>query len=673
MPDRQSTAVKLSCEECRRRKTKCDKESPCTACKYAGLACTAIQRARLPRGRHARPRDRNTVLHSRVTQLEGLVKQLEAHLHSDVQEHSPDNQVSEVSPGSTAPPVPLKAYSLFAKDFFNALSNEVAGIRETLADSPHQDDGQQDDATPPGSISTASFPSSTSSELRGSGVLLGVGALTVDGSSLEQPPKEISMKLFDVYRDRVDCIFKATNLPMVRQLIEQRYSSGRRAPAAYVASAAALERAIYFLAICTMNENECNIMLLEEKTALTTRYRTALELALSRASLLTNPDKLVLQSFVIYLIALRVCKHYTASWTLVATAVRVASALGLPYSSKHGSLHTGEFMLVRLLYCIGVLDTQTSMDRGFSPMMSMHYFHHKPVLVNDIDLEQSAMPQQSHDSYCEMSFSHIINEFTIVVRKLNEVPPDDPGSYTSWNSKVQLVHDFEFHMKAYCNKLGSANNNFVRYIELVVEIAILDSNLLLRRPLYRCRDSPYPPSDRFDTLDVATRVMQHILWQANDSSFSPWSWFSNSWLRWHALAIVLAELCASRHDDLSSRAYVIAKQGFAHYEALMSATDLASVWAPIKRLMDRVDQVRQQSHQGLSDSDRFSPQSGTQTSSLTGTDAMFANSSTVDSLLDPTLDFENDALWLNWDSFVEDMSNEWNSNYGPHEVSVFQQ
>jgi hypothetical protein len=67
-------AVRLSCEQCRRRKTKCDKEAPCSACQNAGFSCNTVQRARLPRGRSALHRSK--ALDTRVARLEELVRQL---------------------------------------------------------------------------------------------------------------------------------------------------------------------------------------------------------------------------------------------------------------------------------------------------------------------------------------------------------------------------------------------------------------------------------------------------------------------------------------------------------------------------------------------------------------------------------------------------------------------
>lgn len=69
-----SAAVKLSCVECTRRKIKCDKEVPCSACRQNGVACTPVQRARLPRGRTKQ----QAALVDRVKHLEELVTSIRA-------------------------------------------------------------------------------------------------------------------------------------------------------------------------------------------------------------------------------------------------------------------------------------------------------------------------------------------------------------------------------------------------------------------------------------------------------------------------------------------------------------------------------------------------------------------------------------------------------------------
>lgn len=73
-------AAVLSCQQCTRRKTKCDKQLPtCTACAKAGLACTTVQRHRLPRGRTGKkviPAS-SQALRDRIGRLEAIVTSLQ--------------------------------------------------------------------------------------------------------------------------------------------------------------------------------------------------------------------------------------------------------------------------------------------------------------------------------------------------------------------------------------------------------------------------------------------------------------------------------------------------------------------------------------------------------------------------------------------------------------------
>ena len=380
---------------------------------------------------------------------------------------------------------------------------------------------------------------------------------------------------------------------------------------------------------------------------------------------------------------LRVSKQYTVSWTLVATAIRVAGALGLPYPSRHGTLYIGEFMLLRLMFCIGALDSQTSMDRGSSPITTMHYFRHTPRLVDDSDIGNS-IPLHSRNTFCDMSFSHIVQESTICSRRLNEIAPDEPGSYDRWNTKLQIILEFEARMQDYCGRLEDSRNTLIRYIKLYAEHIVLDMHLVLRRPLYRCKDNPSPPDDQFDVLSVAVQVMEQTLWLANDSALAPWVWFSQTSLRWHVLAIILAELCTRRQDTHADRAYKIAKQGFAYYASLMAETDLAPVWATLEKLMARVQHIRSTSATStpslthdVPDATNSASQSSAQVSADTNIPQTMDSGPGYEALqpddpsLDPMLDFGDDALWLNWDSFLEGMGNAWEPDQGLHDWMDF--
>lgn len=65
----------LSCKQCQSRKSKCNKQTPCSACQKAGTQCDVVQRARFPRGRSGKTKDKTAALEPRIARLEALVHQ----------------------------------------------------------------------------------------------------------------------------------------------------------------------------------------------------------------------------------------------------------------------------------------------------------------------------------------------------------------------------------------------------------------------------------------------------------------------------------------------------------------------------------------------------------------------------------------------------------------------
>jgi len=124
-------AVHLSCEQCKRRKTKCNKGSPCSACEAGDLTCTPVQRARLPRGKTGKIKGKNAALEDKVARLESLVGRLETQFQSDgVASKAYDVPISAEDLEANAKPVQYanKIESFVARDFWTALSNEVSQL-----------------------------------------------------------------------------------------------------------------------------------------------------------------------------------------------------------------------------------------------------------------------------------------------------------------------------------------------------------------------------------------------------------------------------------------------------------------------------------------------------------------------------------------------------------------
>jgi hypothetical protein len=188
--------AKLGCLNCQHRKRKCDKSCPFAACQQAGLVCTPVMRARLPRGRHAVQRDSD--LQQRVSRLEELLLL------------SQGDQEPVIN--CTHPDLPTSS----------SMSKEVMGIRELL-DSSIEDETEQDQ-----SRNNVLLASSTQSR-NDVPLVLGTQSFDVlmdrDASCLlshmcsKSPTREIVSELLDVYLYRVDPIFKVCHVPTLKEMI----------------------------------------------------------------------------------------------------------------------------------------------------------------------------------------------------------------------------------------------------------------------------------------------------------------------------------------------------------------------------------------------------------------------------------------------------------------------
>ncbi|EED21811.1 histone deacetylase, putative [Talaromyces stipitatus ATCC 10500] len=623
---------------------------------------------------------KQTVLESRVSQLEDLVKLLESQIERN------DNTRMELSTSEfdlpNPLPIPVKANAMLAKDFFAKLSHEVAGIREVLDDS---NEGNSSFMSPEPLGKTG--PSSTS-------ILFGYQPSISDDELLAPPAENVREILLDIYHDRVDCLFKATYWPAAETAIHRKYGPDKQYSPSPVIHA--VERAVYFMAICTMTESECDAMLSESKSSLIYRHQRSVEVALARSEFFTNPDKLALQSFVLYLMGLRVCSQYAMSWTLLALAIRSGNALGLPITGtetgqekevcEHRSV--GDDLKMRLWYCIGMLDSQTSIDRGTRPMMTLRDFEMKPLIINH-EAGKYAQPSKRQELSWDMAFSHVIHEATICSRRLMEFPPDVAGSWESWPKKLQVISEFETYIRQYCSQLEGCPHQLQRFIQFTAEDIVLNMHLLLRRPPYPSKNSPFPPWDKFDVLKVTTEIMERTLWKASDSAFAPWAWLSKTWLKWQVLAVLLAELCTPRYGELGDRAYRVAKRGFDYCSSLMAESDLATVLKPLEKLMARVNKVRagmlseqrssslstvtgidtpghipveSNSHlilpSGVSGSTGF-PYNDNNTNS---TEAFSTTDKSAQAASYMNGNISIDASWLNWNDFLSEMGDVWTAD-----------
>ena len=334
---------------------------------------------------------------------------------------------------------------------------------------------------------------------------------------------------------------------------------------------------------------------------------------------------------------LHACREYAASWTLLPVAVRVAKGLGLPSNYTKLESIIEQEVSRRVWYSISVLDSKTSMDRGIAPLLSAD--------------ELQCIPSIKVDS---VSFCWVTHQATICVKKLCD------GS-KSWETKLALLTEFDQTMKTYCTFLQLTNDPFAQFTAFATQDMALNMQLMARRPPYRCKQSPIPSWDDFDILKTTTEVLERSLQNSDEPTFAPWAWFARAWVKWHALAVCLAELCTPRRDELADRAYAAAKHAFDHYAGLVSRPDAGMLWKPVVKLYRRVQRLRGDAdrqctvHQTLKDDlslldDLASPLA----KNVNGTVDWIYDGANFEYEQLNEFHFDENDPWLTWNLFLED-------------------
>lgn len=90
--------VNLSCLQCQQRKRKCNKSQPCQACEDSGNVCTAVYRARLPRGRQVIKHSRADLM-QRVATLEKIIA---SHVDTSQEGGAPESSYDSLQNGDLA-------------------------------------------------------------------------------------------------------------------------------------------------------------------------------------------------------------------------------------------------------------------------------------------------------------------------------------------------------------------------------------------------------------------------------------------------------------------------------------------------------------------------------------------------------------------------------------------
>ena len=299
-----------SCLTCRRRKLKCDKQSPCSSCKKAHFDCS-YQALKLTQRK--KRSDSNAALKARLETLEHLVQDLNANAvkesgNQKLSLHILTDGNLKTSKRELGRLVVEEGESRYIENsFWVALSNEVGShtifgdifygqflIDIKVSEIRNIVDEYSDDASDTGSQAYESSPWTGEQ-----GFIYSFNSLVSNITAFHPNSDQISF-LWRLFVDNVDPVVRMLHKPSMQTKID----NSRDKVAEVSKPFEALMFAIYFGSITSMTEVQCETTFHEGKDVLLCRYRFAVQQALARARFLNTHNLVTLQAIVIFLVRL---------------------------------------------------------------------------------------------------------------------------------------------------------------------------------------------------------------------------------------------------------------------------------------------------------------------------------------------------------------------------------
>jgi len=283
--------VRSACQVCQRKKIKCDRTIPCRQCQLSGSQC--VPALRRPRSRQAGKRMTDSELRNRITKLESLVETLSGDVGVKDGTSSSSSDVSAAPTNASSPTVG----KYLGSSFWFSLTTEVQALRDAL-----EEDQVGCEAEPTSPAMSSSGPHVTSLENLNeySLIICPPGAVYVMPGALKEPSPQMTAALYDTFLEFVAPTLKVFHLPSLRTFLEMG------APYLGLEASAtpnkALKASLWFAAVSTTSETECQTRFGQSRPALLQQCLLHVQVLLGQADLTNTTDMATLQALVTYLV-----------------------------------------------------------------------------------------------------------------------------------------------------------------------------------------------------------------------------------------------------------------------------------------------------------------------------------------------------------------------------------
>ena len=307
-----------------------------------------------------------------------------------------------------------------------------------------------------------------------------------------------------------------------------------------------------------------------EKDQLVAHYRLGTEQALEHADFLNSPDITVLQALTIYLGVLQHTGETRPAWFLAGVLVRVTVSMKLHRDGSHFANITPfeTEMRRRLWWQICFIDSRSEDAQVSEYKVSEGMFDTEiPTNTDDanLDPEMSKAPVVA-ERWTDMNVFLIHCEIWKLSCRLQSVTAANYALSPDIEGRLELFQQSQARIEDTYLKHLNPNQSLHSFIATSARLFLTKVELILHTKQHSARATEPQPAvtSRSDKVFISSLlIIEYTYALQNEPGWSGWSWqIQGRQPPWHALRVVLDQLCTRLWGPICGRAWSSARGYF---------------------------------------------------------------------------------------------------------------
>lgn len=300
-----------------------------------------------------------------------------------------------------------------------------------------------------------------------------------------------------------------------------------------------------------------------EKIQLVARYQLGTEHALEHADFLNTPDIVLLQAVTIYLGILQHTGETRSAWLLAGVFIRIAVSMKLHRDGSHFADITPfeAEMRRRLWWQMCIIDSQFADVQVSDYKVSEGMFDTEmPANVDDADLDPAmSISPVAAEGWTDTTVLLVHCEIWKLSRRLKTFPAAKHASTPHNDDRLEVFQQSWAMIEDKYLKHPNPNQPLLCFVTTSARMFLTKVDLILQTKQHSARKTEPHAADTSQSDKVflsSLSIIEYTYTSLNEPGCSGWRWqIEGRQPPWHALRIVLGQLCTRHWDPICDRAW----------------------------------------------------------------------------------------------------------------------